>query len=53
MSLYCMTCRRNAESKNLKVLRTKKPGRILFLSKCAVCDVKNQNLSKKEKLADY
>ena len=40
MLLYCLKCRKNTESKNLKVVKTKKPGRIMLLSKCAVCDIK-------------
>ena len=38
-----LKCRRNTESKNPKVARTKK-GRIMPLSKCAVCASKNRNL---------
>ena len=34
-----MKCRKNTESKNPKVER-KKTGRIMFLSKCAVCNSK-------------
>ena len=37
-----MFCRKNKESKNPKVARTKN-GRIMLLSKCAVCD---SNISK-------
>ena len=37
MLLYC--CRKNTESKNPKVVRTKN-GRINLLSKCAMCDTK-------------
>ena len=32
-----MKCRKNTESRNLKVVRTKN-GRIILLSKCEVCD---------------
>ena len=52
MLLYCLKHRKNTESKNPKVLRTKN-GRIMLSSKYAVCDSKNQNLSKSKKLADY
>ena len=38
MLSYCLKCRKNAESKNPKVVRTKNE-RIMPLSKCAV--VKN------------
>ena len=46
MLLYCLKYRKNTESKNPKVARTKN-GRIIVLSKCAVCDSKNS------KLVDY
>ena len=49
MSSYCLKYRKNTESKNPKVVKTKN-GRIMFLSKCAVGD---QNLSKSRKLVDY
>ena len=39
MLSYCLMCRRNAESKNPKVVRAK-DGRIMLLSKCAVCNGK-------------
>ena len=39
MSSYCMKCRKNAESKNPKIVRTKNV-RIILLSKCKVCDSK-------------
>ena len=35
MLSYCLKCRKNTESKNPKVARTKN-GRIMLLSKCAV-----------------
>ena len=35
----CLKCRKNTESKILKVVKTKN-GRIMFLSKCVVCDGK-------------
>ena len=34
---YCLKCKKNRESKNTKVARTKN-GRIMLLLKCAVCD---------------
>ena len=51
MLLYCLKCRKNAESKNPKIVKTKN-GRIMLLSKCPVCDSKNQNLSKSKMLVD-
>ena len=37
MLSYCFKLRKNTESKNPKVVKTKN-GRIMLLSKCAVCD---------------
>ena len=37
MLLCCLKCRENIEIKNPKVTRTKN-GRIMLLSKCAVCE---------------
>ena len=52
MLSYCLKRRKKStKSKNPKVARTKN-GRIMLLSKCAVCDCKNQNLSKSKKLVD-
>ena len=39
MLLYCLKCRKNTESKNPKVAKIKN-GRIMLLSKYAVCDSK-------------
>ena len=47
MIFYCLKCRKNIESKNLKVLKTKN-GKIMLLSNCTVCDDKKLN-SIKEK----
>ena len=43
---------KKTESKNPKVAKTKN-GRIMLLSKCAVSNVKTQDLSKSKKLVDY
>ena len=37
--VYCLKSRKNTESKNPRVVRAKN-GRIMLLSKCAVCDSK-------------
>ena len=37
MLSYCFKCRKNTESKNPKVVKTKN-GRIMLLWKCEVCD---------------
>ena len=42
---YFLKCRKNTESKNLKVARTKS-GRIMLLSKYAVCDSKKSKFVK-------
>ena len=42
MLLYCLKCKKNTESKNPKVVKTKN-GRIMLLSKCAVCDSKKSS----------
>ena len=39
MLSYCLKCRKNTESKNPKVGKTKN-GRIILSSKCKVCDSK-------------
>ena len=44
----CLKCRKNTESKNSKVVKTKN-GRTMLLSKCAVCDIKKSKLIKEEK----
>ena len=47
MLLYCLECRKNTESKNPKIARTKN-GRIMLLSKCAVCDSKKSKFIKQQ-----
>ena len=47
MLSYCLKCRKNTESKNPKVVKTKK-GRIMPLSKCAVCDNKKSKFIKEK-----
>ena len=43
----CLKCRKNTESKNPKVARTKN-GRIMLLSKCAMCDSKKSKFIKEQ-----
>ena len=45
MLSYCLKYRKNTESKNAKVARIKN-GRIMLLSKCAVCDDKKSKFIK-------
>ena len=47
MLLYCLKCRKNIESKNPKVARTKN-GRIMLFLKCAVCDSEKSKLIKEQ-----
>ena len=47
MLSYCLKCRKNTESKNPKVLRTKN-GRIMLLSKCALCHSKKLKFLKEQ-----
>ena len=47
MLSYSLKCRKNAESKIPKVVRTKN-GRIILLSKCAMCDSKKSEFIKEQ-----
>ena len=47
MLSYCLKCRKNTESNNLKVARTKSR-RIILLSKCVVCDSKKSKFIKQQ-----
>ena len=47
MISYCLKCRKNTESKNPKVVRTK-DGRIILLSKYSVCNIKNWKFLKEQ-----
>ena len=47
MLLYCLKCRKNTESKNPKVAKTKK-GRIVPLSKYTVCDSKKSKFIREQ-----
>ena len=44
---YCFKCRKNADSKNPKVVSTK-DGRIMLLSKCSVCNSKKPKFHKEQ-----
>ena len=48
MLLYCFKCRKYTESKNRKVTRAKN-GRIMLISKRAVCDSKTTNYQRARK----
>ena len=45
--MILLKCRKSTESKNPKVARTKN-GRIMLLSKCAVCDSKKSKFIKQQ-----
>ena len=47
----CLKCRKNTESKNLKVVRDKNK-RVMLLSKCAVCDSKKSKFIKQQEVSD-
>ena len=47
MLSYCLKCRKNIESKNPKIVRTKN-GRIMLSSICAMCSSKKSKFIKKQ-----
>ena len=47
MLSYCFKCRKNTESKNSKIVRTKS-GRTMLLSKCEVCGSKRSKFMKEQ-----
>ena len=47
MLSYCLKCRKNTETKNLKVTRIKS-GRMMLLSNCTVCDSKKLKFLKQQ-----
>ena len=49
MLWYCLKCKKNTESKNPKVARSKNR-RIMLLSKCAVCDDKKSKFIKEQEV---
>ena len=51
MLSYCLKCQKDTESKNPKVERTKN-GRIMLLSKCAVCDSKRSKFIKQQEASE-
>ena len=52
MSSYCLKGRKNTESKNPKVLRTKS-GKVMLSSMCLVSNSKKSKFLKEQKLEDY
>ena len=51
MLSYSLKCRKNKESKNRKVAKTKN-GRIKLVSKCAVCDGKKSKFIKEQEASE-
>ena len=49
---YCLNCRKNTESKNLKVVQTKN-GRIMILSNYVVCNSKKSKSIKEQKASGF
>ena len=47
MLSYCLKCRRNTESENSKVVRSKNE-RIILLSKCSLCNSKKSKFIKEQ-----
>ena len=47
MLSYCLKCRKNTESKNSKVVKTKNK-RTMLLSECAECDSKKSKFTKEQ-----
>ena len=47
LSYYCLKCKKNTESKNPKVARTKN-GRIMLLSRCTVYESKKSKFIKEQ-----
>ena len=51
MLLYCLKCRKNTESKNPKVAKTKNE-RIMLLSKCVMCGGKKSKFMKQQEVRE-
>ena len=51
MLSYCLKCRKNKESKNAKFASTNN-GRIMLLSKCAICDSKRSKFIKEQEASE-
>ena len=47
MLSYCLKCKKNTESINLKVSKTNN-GKMMILSKCAICDSKKSKFIKEQ-----
>ena len=47
MNSYCLSCKRNTENTNQKMVKTKN-NRLMMLSKCAICNNKKSRFIKKQ-----
>ena len=47
MQGYCLACRKSAESKDLKIVKTKN-NRLILSSKCAICGNKKSKFIKEQ-----
>ena len=47
MFTYCLKCKRNTKNIDSKMLETKN-GRLMLLSKCAICDNKKSRFMKEQ-----
>ena len=52
MLSYCLKCKVNTENINPEDSKTSN-GKIMMLSKCAICGAKKQNFLKNKKQKDY
>ena len=52
MISFCLKCEKNTESKNPKVSTTSN-NKTMLSSKCAICGIKNQDLSRNKKPMYY
>ena len=47
MNNYCLSCKKNTENTNQKMVKTKN-NRLMMLSKCAICNNKKSRFIKKQ-----
>ena len=52
MLSHCLKCEKNTENINLRVSKTSN-GKTVQLSKCTICNSKNQNLLRNKKQVEY
>ena len=52
MHTYCVSCKKNTESKGAKVIKTRN-GRLMLNSACSVCGNKKSRFIKKKKQKEF